>query len=54
MGLGLMRVLQGCIRVVFQIRVSFRVLVIRVPCYFGDLKRDPHLANYPYGLRLKT
>ena len=21
-----------------------------MPCYIGDLKRDPNLENYPYGL----
>ena len=21
---------------------------VRVPCYIGDLKRDPNLENYPY------
>ena len=26
----------------------FSVLFIRVPCYVGDPKRDPHLENYPY------
>ena len=26
----------------------FKVLIIRVPYYIGDLKRDPDLENYPY------
>ena len=30
------------------IRVPFRVLLISVPSYFGDLKRDPNLENYPH------
>ena len=28
-------------------RVPFRVLFIRVPYYFGDLKRRPDLESYP-------
>ena len=32
----------------FGIRVPFRVLFIRVPYYFGDLKRPPNLENYPF------
>ena len=28
-------------------RVPVRVLLIRVPYYFGDPKRDPDLGNYP-------
>ena len=33
---------------VFNVRVPFKVLFIRVPCYIGDLERDPNLENYPY------
>ena len=33
--------------VVLYIRVPFTVLVIRVPCYLGDLNKDPNLGNYP-------
>ena len=30
-------------------RVTVRVLFLkRVPCYIGDLKRDPNLESYPY------
>ena len=28
-------------------RAPFRALVLRVSCYFGDLKTDPNLENYP-------
>ena len=28
-------------------RVPLGVLFIRVPCYIGDLTRDPNLENYP-------
>ena len=38
------------IRVVLQSRVLFRVLLLRMPYYFGDLKRDPDLENHPHGL----
>ena len=34
--------------VVFQNRVPFTVLFVRVPYYIGDLKGDPNLENYPY------
>ena len=39
---------KSSIWVVLQIRVPFRVLVIRVPYYFWDLKRAQNLENYPY------
>ena len=32
---------------VLKNRVPFRVLLIRVPYYIGDLKGDPNLENYP-------
>ena len=38
----------GSIWVVFKMRVPFRVVIIRVPYYIGDLKRDPNLESYPY------
>ena len=31
---------------VFQIRVPFRVLFIRVPYHIGDLKKDPSLSRF--------
>ena len=31
-----------------KIRVAFRVLFLRVPCYIGDPKRNPDLENYSY------
>ena len=34
--------------VLLKIRVPFRVLLIRVPYYFGDSKEDPNLENYPH------
>ena len=34
----------------FKIRVPFRVRLIRVPYYIGDLKRDPNSENYPVHL----
>ena len=36
------------VHVALYIRVPFRVLIIRVPHYIGDLKWDPNLENYPY------
>ena len=33
--------------VVFQNRVPSRVVLIRVPYYIGDLKKDPNLESYP-------
>ena len=36
----------GTTRVVVKIRAPFRVLLIRVPHYIGDLKRDTILENY--------
>ena len=38
----------GSIWVVFKMRVPFRVVIIRVPYYIVDLKRDPNLESYPY------
>ena len=35
-------------RVGLKSSVPFGVLVIRVPYYIGDPKRDPNLENYPY------
>ena len=35
-------------------RVPFKVLFMRAPCYFGGLNRDPCLENYPYVLRDAT
>ena len=32
---------------VVLIRVPFRVVAIRVPCYLGDLNKDPNIGNYP-------
>ena len=30
------------------VRVPFKVLFVKAPCYFGGLKRDPNTsANYP-------
>ena len=34
--------------VVFQTRVPFGVLCIRVLYYVGNPKRDPNLENYPH------
>ena len=34
--------------VVPQIRIHLRVLVIRVPFYSGDLKKDPNSENYSF------
>ena len=34
--------------VVLEIRVPLRVLLLRVPYYILDLKRDLNLWNYPY------
>ena len=33
--------------VVLESRVPFGVLVVRVPCYIADLKRDLNVENYP-------
>ena len=30
------------------VRPSLRSCVIRVPYYFGDLKNDPNLENFPH------
>ena len=35
-------------RVVLQVRVSFTVVFMKVPCYFEDLKREPNLENHPH------
>ena len=37
---------------VLKNRVPFRVLFARAPFYFGGLKRDPDLENYPCGFGL--
>ena len=37
---------------VLEISVPFRVLLVRVPYCFGDLKRDPTLENYPQRLHV--
>ena len=34
--------------VVVKIRVHFRVLLVRVPYYIGDIKRDLTLENCPH------
>ena len=34
--------------VVLKIRVPFRVLLMRVPHYVGDLKSEPNWENYPH------
>ena len=34
-------------KVALKIRVPLGVLVIRVPYCIGDLKKEPHLENYP-------
>ena len=31
---------------------KFGVLFRRVPCYIGDLRRDPNLENFPNARRL--
>ena len=36
---------------VFETRVHFRALFIRVPYYIGDRKGDPHLENYLYNVK---
>ena len=38
----------------FVIRILFEVLVIRVPYYIGNPKRDLNLENYPNGLEAAT
>ena len=35
-------------------RVPFRVLLTRVQYYFGEVKREPNLENYPYLPRLDS
>ena len=39
-------------RVVLKIRVTFGVLFIRVPHYFGELKKGPELREQPHKLLL--
>ena len=36
--------------VVIYIRFRFRVIFLGVLYYFGDLKGDPNLENYPFGV----
>ena len=45
---GVIVILESLHEVVLKTRVPFRVLFIRVPYSFGDLKRDPNSDNYPH------
>ena len=44
------RVLAGGLSESLPVRVRF----IRMPYYFGDLKRDPDLGNYPFSYLRET
>ena len=47
-GLYYVKLVYGHFSTFLYIRFLSRVFLIRVPCYFWDLGRDPNLESYPH------